>query len=106
MMTAKTIQRNIKSSFPLIASLEIRFYGSSGFIIFQLKKDVSFNKRSLRVQCSLRKGINHAKTTSQLWLLCKNLTLEDNNTNRIPFRVEKIEKNPANTCGGKSRQYC
>ena len=22
----------------------------------------------------------------------KNLTLEDNNTNRIPFRVEKIEK--------------
>ena len=27
--------KNIKSSFPLIASQEIRFYESSGFIIFQ-----------------------------------------------------------------------
>ena len=35
MMNAKTIQRNIKSSFPLIASQEIRFYESSGFIIFK-----------------------------------------------------------------------
>ena len=35
MMNAKTIQRNVKSSFPLIASQEIRFYESSGFIIFK-----------------------------------------------------------------------
>ena len=43
MMNAKTIQSNIKSSFPLIASQEIRFYESSGFIIFQLKEEFSFN---------------------------------------------------------------
>ena len=57
MMNTKTILRNIKSIFPLIASQEIRFYESSGFIIFQMKEEFSFNERSSR------KGTDHTKTT-------------------------------------------
>ena len=85
MMNAKTIQRNVKSSFPLIASQEIRFYESSGFIIFKWRR----NFRSTKGQrvCSAHEEAQII--TNNDWANCglsaKILLEGDNNTKRIPF---------------------
>ena len=46
--------KNIKSSFPLIASQEIRFYESSGFIIFQRR--ISVQQRAISCAVLTSKG--------------------------------------------------
>ena len=46
--------KNIKSSFPLIASQEIRFYESSGFIIFQ--RGISVQQRVISCAVLTSKG--------------------------------------------------